>query len=136
MPHVKIEGADSPEELFPRLPVFSERDETGVRKVIAYYRERDRESILAEAVVASGGLPLHFFVVLKWEGERVLVRPLPATSPEATDGVKRLVARLGLTVLGLSAGARIVSSNLRGEIAVLEGENGAEGGGGEGNGGD
>ena len=127
MPHVKIAGLRSADELFVQLLPFQTRDETGVQKVSSYFLEQGGKSILAEALVADGGLPRHFFISVNWRGEQATVRCLPATDPEKTAAVKRLIVRLAMRLRDLCPQARFVGDNVPEIIAALaEAEEGAE----------
>jgi hypothetical protein len=125
MPHVKIAGALAPAALFERLRPFQARDESGVQKIESYFLEQEDKSILAEALVADGGLPRHFFISLRWRGDHLTLRCLPATDPEKTEAVKRLVARLALRVRDCCPGARLAGDSLPEQIAALAGESGS-----------
>ena len=119
MPHVKIAGTAPLAQLFGRLTVFEARDETGLRKISAYYLDQAAQQILAEAVVIEGGLPKNFFLQIKEREGMLVVRLLAATDPEKTPAVKRLVAQLGLRVAACAPGARVAGGNLEREIGEL-----------------
>ena len=131
MPHVKLKGAVDAAAILAGLEPYVERDETGVRKVLAYYLEKDGTAILAEALVAAAGLPRQFFLVLRLRPDGATLRCLPATDPpEKGPALRRLVAGLGMRILALAPGAALSSTNLAEEIAALGGR--TEGGGAEG----
>ncbi|MDP6669447.1 MAG: hypothetical protein QF492_06040, partial [Candidatus Krumholzibacteria bacterium] len=75
---------------------------------------REEKQILAEGMVAEGGLPRYFFLSLQQKEGALLLRCLPSTDPEKTPGVKRLILRLGLTISELLS-AGVEPCNLEGE---------------------
>jgi hypothetical protein len=124
MPHVKFQGAIDGRALIAKLEPFAERDETGVRKVLAYYLEKTGESLLAESLVAAEGLPQRFFLVLQLRADAATLRCLPTTDPEKSPALRRLVASLGLRILAAAPGVALGASNLEEEIAALGGPGG------------
>ncbi len=119
MPHVKISTRLKLSDCFDRLESFSYRDETGVQKVAGYFMERGGGRILAEALVAEGGLPRHFFLSMQHRGGSVLVRCYEATDPEKSPAVKRLVLRMGMEIQALDEGAELDPCNLEKEAREL-----------------
>ncbi len=120
MPHLKITATRPLAELQAELAPFSERDELGVHKLLGSYLERDGEELLLELLVAEGTLlPRHFFASLKLREGQLLLRCLPLTDPEKTDGVRRALARLGRRILALCPAAELVSGTLLAELAAL-----------------
>jgi hypothetical protein len=124
MPHLKIEGAGSQEQLFQKLELINVRDSTGVQKIRSYYLDRDCEIILAEALVADGGLPRNFFIEIRLRENVLTVRCLAVTDPEKTPAVKRLIVRLGLMALAITEGGTLGNTNLESEIDDLRSEGG------------
>ncbi|MCP4546146.1 MAG: hypothetical protein GY835_06745 [bacterium] len=122
MPHVKIENSPDLDDLFRSLPTIDHRDDSGVQKVVTYFMEQNGEQILAEALVIDVGRPRRFFVSIKQRDGEVVVRCLQITDLEKTEGVKRLIARLGLAILALREGASLGNTNLADQIAAIRGK--------------
>ncbi len=119
MPHVKIRPGRPLPELFEALERFSHRDETGVQKVVEFFMERGEARILAEALVAEGGLPRHFFLSIQHREGAVILRCYESTDPEKTPAVKRLILRAGKAVLDLCEGSELDPCNLDKEAEEL-----------------
>jgi len=120
MPHLKLEGLPGADAVLARLAPFTVKDETGVQKALAFYREREGRQILVEALVADGPRPRHFFVSLADRDGAWLLRCLPATDPEKTPAVKRLLVRLALRLRDAFPGAAVATTNLNEELAALD----------------
>ena len=121
MPHLKLEPCPPLAELIGLLQPFSARDGAGVQKVLHFFMSREGTMILAEALVAEGGLPRHFFLSMT-RREELVIRCYPPTDPEKTPAVKRLIARFGLQVAAARPGVRLDPCNLASEIEELSGE--------------
>jgi len=119
MPHVKIRPPRPLPELLEVLEPLAARDETGVQKVRAYFLEKGGGTILAEALVAEGGLPRHFFLSIQEREKALVLRCYEATDPEKTAAVKRIIVRLGMEVRGRIEGAELDPCNLEKECAEL-----------------
>ena len=122
MPHVKVSTRLDLAECFERLDSFSHRDETGVQKIAGYFMERGGGRILAEALVAEGGLARHFFLSLQDREGQKLVRCYESTDPEKSPAVKRLVLRMGMAVQALDESSELDPCNLEKEARELAGD--------------
>ncbi len=119
MPHVKIRPALPLPELFEKLERMSLRDETGVQKIREYFLERGEARILAEGLVAEGGLPRIFFISIQDRDGELVIRCYESTDPEKTPAVKRLILRLGMAVQALTEGSELDPCNLEKEAGEL-----------------
>jgi len=117
VPHVKLSPSPGLPELLPRLKPLSARDEHGVQKVQRFFMDPEGSLILAEALVAEGGLPRHFFLALSLR-ESLVIRCYASTDPEKTPAVKRLIARFGIQ-LAAELGSELDPCNLAEEVGEL-----------------
>lgn len=120
MPHLKISPSPPLAELFGMLQPLSARDPSGVQKVLGFFIDREGTMILAEALVAEGGPPRHFFLCLTLR-EELVIRCYPSTDPEKTAAVKRLIVRFGMQVAAALPGVHMDPCNLATEFADLSG---------------
>jgi len=116
---VKIRPSLDLPGLFDRLETFSRRDRSGVQKVLGYFMERGQGRILAEALVAEGGLPRRFFLSLQERAGATVVRCYEATDPEKTPAVKRLILHLGLALSELEENSELDPCNLESEARAM-----------------
>ncbi len=113
MPHVVLEGELDLQRLRDDFEPVIERWGDDLLKVRLLYMERQGQELLLDTlVVESGHLQRFFIQVTRHEGSAVL-RLLPQTDPEKTDGVKRALARAAALVREHAAGeCRYGATNL------------------------
>ena len=113
MPHVVLEGEVDLQRLCERFEPVFERWGDDLLKIQRLYMQQQGEEVLLDTlVVESGHRQLFFIQLTRREGGAVL-RLLPQTDPEKTDGVKRALARAAALVREHAAGeCRYGSTNL------------------------
>ena len=113
MPHVVIEDASDLAiacgDLTPRVV----RDGSEILKVIDLYLNRTKHTALVDCVLVEEGRSQAFFVQLAQKERQVTVRLLPATDPEKTVGVKRVMALIARQIRATVAGSRFGKTNLQ-----------------------
>jgi hypothetical protein len=92
MPHVVIEGAGDLQGLFQAFTPIIQRAGTEILKVQEFYLARSGREALLESVAIEQDVARSFFVQLKQHGTTITVRLLPATDPEKTAAVKKVMA--------------------------------------------
>ncbi len=82
-------------------------------KIQHLYREQQGEEVLLDTLVVESGHRQRFFIQLTLREGSALLRLLPQTDPEKTDGVKRALARVAALVREHAAGeCRYGATNL------------------------
>ena len=113
MTHVIVEGPCSAEAYYSAFQKASWNDAGVVFKTKECYLSRQREEALVESLVVEGGRAQSFFVSLCRRDDGVMVRLLPATDPEKTDGVKRLLAHVAEQIKTQHSACRYGHTNLQ-----------------------
>jgi hypothetical protein len=113
MPHVVLEGAVDLRRVVEKFEPVLDRWGDNVLKLRQVYLEQRGEEVLLDTLVVESGHRQQFFIqVTRREGGAVL-RLLPQTDPEKTDGVKRALARVAALVREHAAGeCRYGATNL------------------------
>ena len=92
MPHVVIEQAGDLQALYQNFTPILQRTGAEILKVQEFYLSRGGKDALLEAVAIDQGTASNFFVQLKLHDNAITVRLLPATDPEKTPAVKKVMA--------------------------------------------
>ena len=92
MPHVVIEDAGDLQGLYKAFTPLLHRSSNEILKVQEFYLSRSGKEALLESVTIEQGTACNFFVQLKLHEKTITVRLLPATDPEKTPAVKRVMA--------------------------------------------
>lgn len=113
MPHVVLEG---PVDLHAYArdfePILLRRGKD-VLRADRVFLERERRSLLIEALVVEAGRKQPFYVkVSTHDSGGATVRIDPMTHPERSQAVRDLVAELGADLLRRTPGARLGVTNL------------------------
>ena len=113
MPHVVLEGAVDLQRLCEHFEPVLERWGDDLFKIQHLYREQQGEEVLLDTLVVESGHRQRFFIQLTLREGSALLRLLPQTDPEKTDGVKRALARVAALVREHAAGeCRYGATNL------------------------
>lgn len=112
MPHVVIEEALDLPAVCSRLQLSTSRQGAEILKVVDLYQNRAGRMALVDCVAIEEGKSQSFFVLLSQKDRQITVRLLPATDPEKTPGVKRLMASLARQIHDLVPGSRFGKTNL------------------------
>jgi hypothetical protein len=92
MPHVVVEEAGDLQRLYQAFAPIMQRTENEILKVQEFYLSRNGRDALLESVAIEQGAACNFFVQLKLHENAITVRLLPATDPEKTPAVKKVMA--------------------------------------------
>ncbi len=113
MPHVVIEEALDLGTACQGIELATVRNGSEFLKLGDVYLNRSSHSALVDCVVVEEGRTQHFFVQLSQKDRQITVRLLPATDPEKTDGVKRVMALIAEQLHQSTAGSRFGKTNLQ-----------------------
>ena len=113
MPHVVIEGPATVDRFFQQFQPILDRSGPHILKAREVFINRGRRSVLVESTVVEEGRTQGFFAHLSQGEGAVTVRLLPATDPEKTDGVKRLLALIARQVLLQDPACKYGKTNLQ-----------------------
>jgi hypothetical protein len=117
MPHVVIEDAPDLVAVSRGLELFTERAGGQILRLLDVYVNRSGRTALLECVAIEAGTTRSFFALLAQKEKQITVRLSPATDPEKTDGVKRLLAAIAIRVRELAVGSRFGKTNLQDFLA-------------------
>ena len=113
MPHVVIEEASDLGRACQSIQLASMRSGGEILKVIDVYLNRSGHTALVDCVVVEEGRSRAFFVQLSQKDRQITVRLLPATDPEKTDGVKRIIGLIAGQIQEGTVGSRFGKTNLQ-----------------------
>ena len=113
MPHVVIEEAGDLQGLYQAFTPIIQRAGTDILKVQEFYLARSGKDALLESVAIENGVACTFFVQLKLHEKAITVRLLPATDPEKTPAVKKVMALVAGFVRRVCPGSRYGKTNLQ-----------------------
>ena len=95
MPHVVIEEAGDLQGLYQVFTPIIHRAGSEILKVQEFFLARSGKDALLDSVAIENGVACTFFVQLKLHEKAITVRLLPATDPEKTPAVKKVMAHGG-----------------------------------------
>jgi len=113
MPHVVIEEATDLEVACRGIKPETLRGGDEILRVLDVYLNRSGRTALVECVVVEDGRSQPFFVQLSQKDRQITVRLLPATDPEKTAGVRRVMALIARQIREASSGSRFGKTNLQ-----------------------
>ncbi len=113
MPHVVIEDAFDLGIACQSLKIEAVRNGNEILKVVDVYLNRSSHNALVDCVVVEEGRSRSFFVQLSQKDRQITVRLLPATDPEKTNGVKRVMALIAKELHESTAGSHFGKTNLQ-----------------------
>ncbi len=113
MPHVVIEEALDLGIASQGIKLSVARNGSEIIKVVDVYLNRTRHIALVDCVVVEEGRSQTFFVQLSQKERQITVRLLPATDPQKTIGVKRVIALIAKQLHEATAGSRFGKTNLQ-----------------------
>lgn len=113
MPHVVIEDAGDLGIACQGLQLTTVRNGSEILKVVDVYLNRSSRTALVDCVVVEEGRSQPFFVQLSQKERQITVRLLPATDPEKTAGVKRVMALIARQLHEAAGGSRFGKTNLQ-----------------------
>lgn len=113
MPHVVIEEAPDLATAVRSVKPSAVRNGNEILKVLDVYLSRSGQAALVDCVAVEEGRAQNFFVQLSQKDRQITVRLLPATDPEKTVGVKRVLALIARQLREAAAGSRFGKTNLQ-----------------------
>lgn len=120
MPHVVIEAAGDLQALYQNFSPILRRTGGEILKVQEFYLSRSGKDALLEAVAIDQGAASNFFVQLKLHENAITVRLLPATDPEKTPAVKKVMALVAGFIRTVYPGSRYGKTNLQEYLATID----------------
>ncbi len=112
MPHVVIEDALDLPVACRALELTAVRNGSEILKVGDVYLNRAGHTALVDCVVVEEGRSQSFFAQISQKGRQFTVRLLPATDPEKTIGVKRVMGFIAKQLRAGAPGSRFGKTNL------------------------
>jgi hypothetical protein len=113
MPHVVIEEAGDLQGLFQAFTPIVHRAGSEILKVQEFFLARSGKDALLDSVAIENGVACTFFVQLKLHEKAITVRLLPATDPEKTPAVKKVMALVAGFIRKVYPGSRFGKTNLQ-----------------------
>jgi hypothetical protein len=121
MPHVVIEEAGDLQGLYQAFTPIIQRAGTDILKVQEFYLARSGKDALLESVAIENGVACTFFVQLKLHEKAITVRLLPATDPEKTPAVKKVMALVAGFIRKVYLNSRYGKTNLQEYLETTKG---------------
>lgn len=113
MPHVVIEEAGDLQSIYQAFTPIVQRTGTEILKVQEFFLARNGKDALLESVAIENGVACTFFVQLKLHEKAITVRLLPATDPEKTPAVKKVMALVAGFIRKVYPDSRYGKTNLQ-----------------------
>jgi hypothetical protein len=113
MPHVVIEEAGDLQGLYQVFTPIIHRAGSEILKVQEFFLARSGKNALLDSVAIENGVACTFFVQLKLHEKAITVRLLPATDPEKTPAVKKVMALVAGFIRKVYPGSRYGKTNLQ-----------------------
>jgi hypothetical protein len=121
MPHVVIEEVGDLQGLYQAFTPLIQRAGTDILKIREFYLTRSGKEALLESIVIENGVACTFFVQLKLHEKAITVRLLPATDPEKTPEVKKVMAMVAGFIRKVYQDSRYGKTNLQEYLAAATG---------------
>ena len=121
MPHVVVEEAGDLQGLFQAFTPIIQRTGNDILKVQDFYLSRSGKDALLDSVAIEQGAACTFFVQLKLHEKSITVRLLPATDPEKTPAVKKVMALVAAFIRTVYPKSRYGKTNLQEYLAPTGG---------------
>ena len=121
MPHVVIEEAGDLQGVYQAFTPLIQRAGTDILKIREFYLARSGNEALLESVTIEQGAVCNYFVQLKLHEKTITVRLLPATDPEKTPAVKKVMAMVAGFIRNVCPGSRYGKTNLQEYLEVTTG---------------
>ena len=113
MPHVVIEEAGDLQGLYQAFTPIIQRAGSEILKIQEFFLARSGKDALLDSVAIENGVACTFFVQLKLHEKAITVRLLPATDPEKTPAVKKVMALVAGFIRNVYPGSRYGKTNLQ-----------------------
>ncbi len=113
MPHVVVEEAGDLQCLYHAFTPIIHRAGSEILKVQEFFLARSGKDALLDSVAIENGVAHTFFVQLKLHEKAITVRLLPATDPEKTPAVKKVMALVAGFIRKVYPGSHYGKTNLQ-----------------------
>jgi hypothetical protein len=113
MPHVVIEEAGDLQGVYQAFTPLIQRAGTDILKVREFYLARSGNEALLESITIEQGAVCNYFIQLKLHEKAITVRLLPATDPEKTPAVKKVMAMVAGFIRKVYPDSRYGKTNLQ-----------------------
>jgi hypothetical protein len=113
MPHVVIEEAGDLQGLYQAFTPLIQRAGTDILKIREFYLARSGNEALLESISIEQGAVCNYFIQLKLHEKAITVRLLPATDPEKTPAVKKVMALVAGFIRKVYPDSRYGKTNLQ-----------------------
>ena len=121
MPHVVIEEAGDLQGLYQAFTPIIQRAGSEILKIQEFFLARSGKDALLDSVAIENGVACTFFVQLKLHEKAITVRLLPATDPEKTPAVKKVMALVAGFIRNVYPGSRYGKTNLQDYLEATSG---------------
>ncbi len=121
MPHVVIEEAGDLQGLYQAFTPIIQRAGSEILKIQEFFLARSGKDALLDSVAIENGVVCTFFVQLKLHEKAITVRLLPATDPEKTPAVKKVMALVAGFIRNVYPGSRYGKTNLQDYLEATSG---------------
>ena len=113
MPHVVIEEAGDLQGVYQAFTPLIQRAGTDILKIREFYLARSGKEALLESITIEQGTVCNYFIQLKLHEKAITVRLLPATDPEKTPAVKKVMAMVAGFIRNVYPGSCYGKTNLQ-----------------------
>ena len=121
MPHVVIEEAGDLQGVYQAFTPLIQRAGTDILKIREFYLARSGKEALLESITIEEGTVCNYFIQLKLHEKAITVRLLPATDPEKTPAVKKVMAMVARFIRNVYPDSRYGKPNLQEYLEVTTG---------------
>ena len=121
MPHVVIEEAGDLQGVYQAFTPLIQRAGTDILKIREFYLARSGKEALLESITIEEGTVCNYFIQLKLHEKAITVRLLPATDPEKTPAVKKVMAMVARFIRNVYPDSRYGKTNLQEYLEVTTG---------------
>ena len=121
MPHVVIEEVGDLQGVYQAFTPLIQRAGTDILKVREFYLARSGNEALLESITIEQGAVCNYFIQLKLHEKAITVRLLPATDPEKTPAVKKVMAMVAGFIRNVCPDSRYGKTNLQEYLGATTG---------------
>ena len=121
MPHVVIEEAGDLQGVYQAFTPLIQRAGPDILKIREFYLARSGKEALLESITIEEGTVCNYFIQLKLHEKAITVRLLPATDPEKTPAVKKVMAMVARFIRNVYPDSRYGKTNLQEYLEVTTG---------------
>ena len=112
MPHVVLNGNVNLDDIFYKFKGVLIRNEHGILKTDNIYINRNKTTIIIEALAIEMGVKNSFLAMVSRRDDGVVVRIYPGIEVEKTSGVKNILSEIAKQLLAVFPELKIGETNL------------------------